>query len=191
MTHEDYMRIAIEYAKEKNPVWPYATLIVDPDGNILIKATNAVHISPTFHGEIVAINALSTEYPEVQGPLTLYTTGECCTMCQSAIHWANILGKNITTVVYGSTIETFQELWGHEINIHSKEVIRQSPKNQVVLIGPILENECDQLYLSAKEAQKAFDEYNSASWQDVSNRIQDYYVTPFKNKISPRLTCRP
>ncbi len=188
MKHEDYMRIAIGYAREKNPVWPYATLIVNQNGDILIKATNAVHISPTYHGEIVAINALSKEYPNETGPLTLYTTGECCTMCQAAIHWSNILGKNISTVVYGSKISTFQRLWDHEIDIHSAEVVARSAQNKVILVGSVLEEECDALYVEAKKLQGSFDAYNEKTWSFISRDINDFYETPLLNANKLKMT---
>ena len=48
---EHYMRQAIAFAQEKNPVWPFATVLVNSDGDIICKATDCAHISPLYHAE--------------------------------------------------------------------------------------------------------------------------------------------
>ena len=184
VNHEETMKAAIHYAKNHNPVWPYATFIVNASGEVLIRACNATHISPTFHGEIVAINALTKEYRGQQlGDLTLYTTGECCTMCQSAIHWSNIMDVNIKTVVYGGSISFMQTLWDHEINIHSREVVDKSTMTSVKIIGPVLQQECQQLFIQAKANQENIDKYKP-TWENMSWEITTFYDAPLKNELS-------
>ncbi len=158
MQHEDYMQIAIQYARNTNPDWPFGTVIVDTsNGEVLIVAVNASHINPIFHGEITAISALKKGYDKEQlsHPLILYTTAECCPMCQTAIHWARIDGINIQTVVYGTRIATLHRLWDTQVNIPSQEIVDKSPNdsNKIILMGGILEAECNQLFEQAKKKQ--------------------------------------
>lgn len=103
---------AIEFAKQINPIWPFAALIVDEDGNVLCKATDCAQISPLFHAETLAIHALVTNigYRKYES-LTLYTTAEPDPMSQSAIHWGNVVHDlAIKRVCFGSSLKTIQQL---------------------------------------------------------------------------------
>lgn len=46
-----YIQQAVEFAKVKNHLWPFACLITNEEGIILCKATDCAHISPLFHAE--------------------------------------------------------------------------------------------------------------------------------------------
>lgn len=162
--HEKFLQITIEFAKHKNPSRPYAAIIVNAAGKILAKGVGAMHISPTFHGETVAINTLAEKFPgQILSNLTLYTTCECCPMCQTAIHWANVMGYQINTVIFGSRLDFSHMLWGHEVKLHSHEIVARSPYHNIKLIGPVLEDECNTLFLNAKQLQN-----NSR----ISNKIE-------------------
>ena len=157
-THEYYMQIAIDYAKQHNPVWPFAAILVDQsNGEIITQAVNQAHLSPTQHGEIVAIEQYcKTHHKAANGlvdlsHLILYTTGEPCPMCQSAIYWANI-----KTIVYGSSINTLNRLWGTQITLYAQDVIDQCPNHynsETQLIGSVLTTACDELFTQAKRLQ--------------------------------------
>lgn len=184
MTDEEYMQIAIDYAMKKDAIWPFAALIVNGAGDVLIKAVNASHIDSTYHGEMVALRAFAKEYKreDIEGPLTLYTTGECCPMCQSAIYWANLSGMGIQKVVYGSTIPTLNEIWGTQINILSQEVVGKSPDHKVTLVGQVLEEACNQLFYKAKRRQVW--PSSPTPTKELSSEITDFYETPQKALVS-------
>ena len=61
---------------------------------------NRGSVNPTFHGEIVAIDDYVARHGN-QGwaEAILYTTGEPCPMCMSALAWAGMGG-----VVWGTSI---------------------------------------------------------------------------------------
>jgi len=89
------MQAAIEEAQKgvsAGDGGPFGAVIVK-DGEIIAKAHNEVvkENDPTAHAEIVAIRRASARLGTyVLGGCVLYTTGEPCPMCFSAIHWAHI-----------------------------------------------------------------------------------------------------
>ncbi|KAF2489267.1 hypothetical protein BU16DRAFT_176568 [Lophium mytilinum] len=113
--------------------------------------------NPVLHGEIAAINNCSSILTDASGPynlsasealdafadLSIYTNGESCPMCASAIRWAGF-----REYIYGTTIDTLIEQGWGQIRISSTEVFRQSfdLSTQSRLIGPILANETDPLF---------------------------------------------
>lgn len=160
MSHEEYMMQAIEYAREHNPKWPFAAILVDNNtGEVVARAANQSHISPTKHAETAVIDEYCGKFhdpasgtlPDLS-QLTLYTTGECCPMCQSAAYWSNI-----KTVVYGSTIPFLHDLWPNQIDISSAEIVSKCPegyRREVTLTGPILQANCDELFQHGKALQE-------------------------------------
>lgn len=114
---EHWMRIANEatYADgEPCPQAPFGSAIVNTTSDELVcVAANAVGRTgdPTMHGEMTAIRAChevlskrGLSPPEILRAwrdFSLYTNGEPCPMCMSAIRWAGF-----KEVVYGTSIET-------------------------------------------------------------------------------------
>lgn len=140
--HEKWMSQAIQIAKS-NPRKPFGSVIVDNESNTLIaEGINRSSENPTWHGEIDAINQAKKNHPDIEwSKLTLYTTAEPCSMCQSAIVWAGF-----AKVVFGTSIPTLMELGFHQTTIRADEVIQKSDWVSCELIGGILEDECDQLF---------------------------------------------
>src|SRR4051794_2102271 len=103
--HEQAMRLAIAAARD-NPVFPFGAVIVRAaDRQIMATGANNISVNPTWHGEIVAINDYVSRHGNQEwGEVILYTTGEPCPMCMSALVWARIGG-----VVYGTSIETLRQ----------------------------------------------------------------------------------
>lgn len=145
MNHEDFMRRAIELALEV-PQFPFGAILVKrATGEIIAEGFNQSGLNPTFHGEMVAINRCA----ELQKPtdwteLDLYTTAEPCPMCQSAIQWAGI-----AYVYYGTSIPYLKEHKWWQINIRASEVIAQTNFRKTIIVGGILEAECNALFENA------------------------------------------
>ncbi len=140
--HETYMRRAIAQAR-RVPRYPFGAVIVDiTDGEVLAEGHNRASLNPTFHGEIDVINRLAAASPGiVWDSLVLYTTAEPCPMCQSAIVWAGI-----RAVVYGASIPFLQQLGWHQIDIRSDEITRRAPFARTLILGGVLEAECNALF---------------------------------------------
>jgi len=92
---ERFMRRAIELAQQgvaAGDGGPFGTVIVK-DGEIVGEGWNRVIATndPTAHGEVVAIRDATNRSKSFSlAGCELYTTGEPCPMCLSAIYWANI-----------------------------------------------------------------------------------------------------
>jgi tRNA(Arg) A34 adenosine deaminase TadA len=150
LDHARFMRLAIDQAK-KVPQLPFGAVLVDSrDGTVLAEGHNRSAESPTFHGEIDVIDRLaaSPRRPEDWMPLVLYTTAEPCPMCQSAIAWAGI-----GATVFGSSIPFLKELGWWQIDIRAEEVVRRTPFRRTALLGGVLREECDALFVAVPRGQ--------------------------------------
>ena len=140
--HERCMRLAITKGRE-NPSFPFGVLIVRAtDLTVMASGVNTTRRNPTFHGEIDAINDYVRRHGnEGWERMILYTTGEPCTMCTSAIVWAGI-----GAVVFGSSIETLARVGIRQIDISSASVTHAAPFYHGSLLGGILTSETDRLF---------------------------------------------
>jgi len=145
LEHDRYMRLAIEQAR-KNERYPFGAVIVEgATGSVVAEGANHTNDSPTFHGEIDAINNCARKNPGIDWTmLVLYTTAEPCPMCQSAIEWAGI-----AQTVFGTSIPYLVQTGWSQIDIRAAEVIRRTPFRQTALLGGVLEAECNALYDAA------------------------------------------
>ncbi|WP_404358645.1 nucleoside deaminase [Methylotuvimicrobium sp. KM1] len=145
MTHEDYMRRAIELALLV-PEFPFGAVIVRRTaGEIVAEGHNRSSLNPTWHGEIDAINRCAEAYPAGDwSEFDLYTTAEPCPMCQSAIEWAGI-----GTVYYGTSIPYLQSRGWWQIEIRAEEVAEKTPFRKSRVVGGLLEAECNALFDNA------------------------------------------
>jgi len=142
MTHEGCMRLAITKAKE-NPGFPFGAVIVrTTDLTVMASGVNRTQRNPTLHGEIDVINDYVRRHGnEGWERMILYTTGEPCPMCMSAIIWVGIGG-----VVFGSSIETLSRVGIRQIDISSASVTRAAPFYHGSLLGGMLASETDYLF---------------------------------------------
>src|SRR5215831_18536163 len=140
--HEAAMRLAIAAAKA-NSFYPFGAVIVGAaDRAVLAQGVNNSKANPILHGEIVAINDYVARHGNrgwADG--ILYTTGEPCPMCMSAIVWAGIGG-----VVYGSSITTLAESGIAQIMIGASVVRNAAPFHRERIMGGVLRAETDVLF---------------------------------------------
>lgn len=146
--HERVMRLAIVEAR-RNWAWPFGAVIVRAaDGAVMARGVNNGISNPILHGEIAAMNDYVAHHGNKGwGAMVLYTTGEPCPMCMSALVWAGIGG-----VVFGTSIDGLKRAGIDQIEITAKAVIGASPFYHGTLLGGVLEKETDQLFLRRKRS---------------------------------------
>jgi tRNA(Arg) A34 adenosine deaminase TadA len=138
------MRLAIEEAKlsKQEGNKGYGAVVVW--GNrILGKAhdTAATEKDPSLHAEVNAIRQAVHLLGDANlSGAVLFSTCEPCPMCSSLAVWSNL-----TTLVYGASIEETAKLGKGRILVTSREIVAKSPV-AIEIIDGILENECMSLY---------------------------------------------
>ena len=135
-----YMRMALNEARKGIKAGhggPFGAVIVK-DGVVVAKGHNQVikNNDPTCHGEIMAIHKACKKLGtfDLSG-CEIYTTGEPCPMCMSAILWANI-----EKVYYGCNI-----LDTEEIGFRDKKFYEQFA-NREQFIQELDRKQCLKLY---------------------------------------------
>jgi xanthine permease len=123
---------------------PFAALVVDENGHVLMEAQNQSRPpegDPTQHAELVAASKVSKLVPpERLAKATLYTSAEPCSMCAGAIYWANIgrfvyaLSEQKLLVLTGANEEN------PTFSLPCREIFARGQR-RVEVIGPLLEEE--------------------------------------------------
>ena len=129
MTHEHYMFLALELAREAyaHGEVPVGAIVVGPDGQILGRGRNRRQESgdATAHAEIEAIREACAVLGDwrLEG-CTLYVTLEPCPMCAGAV-----INARVPVVVFGarealsgscgSVIDLFYERFGHRPQVYA------------------------------------------------------------------------
>ena len=139
MTHEDYMRLALEEARlalDTGDV-PVGCVIAGPDGTVIGRGHNrreADH-SALAHAEVEAIRQACQALGSwrLHG-CTLYVTLEPCPMCAGAI-----LNARIARVWYGARDAAFGACGG------VTNLFMEDFPNRPALVGGILGEECRQV----------------------------------------------
>jgi guanine deaminase len=137
---EGFMRMALAEAAKGD--LPFGAVIVR---NRIVVSTGrnlgATTNDPTAHGEMVAIRHFVTIRPsaELQGA-TLYTSGEPCPMCMSAIVWCGI-----SRVVFAASIAELATKLG-QIRISSRSVAEAAPFVNIDITGGVLSTEALALF---------------------------------------------
>ncbi|KAK4046252.1 hypothetical protein OIV83_006231 [Microbotryomycetes sp. JL201] len=157
---EYYMAIANDAVREINgdacSIAPFGSVVVEhkADGTdeIVCVAANQVGVigDPSMHGEMSAIRAC-TEVLKNRGlspqemllawrNYTMYTNGEPCPMCASALRWSGV-----KEVVWGTSIETIIKHGRSQIYLPSSLIVSASYAlgHQTLWIGSILSEETD------------------------------------------------
>lgn len=133
--HEAGMRVAIAMGTQ-NPSYPFGAAITNANsGIVLAKGVNQTFKNPVLHGEMVCIdNYVSQQGNKNWSDCILYTTGEPCPMCMSALVWAGIGG-----VVYGSSAQTIKKSGIDVFQFSAKDINLGNNFSQTQLLGGILE----------------------------------------------------
>jgi len=144
--HETAMRAAIAEAR-RNPYYPFGAVIARADtGEIVARGVNASRENPILHGEIACMNDYVRQNGNKEwGTKVLYTTGEPCSMCMSALVWAGIGG-----VVFASSIEGIKRAGIGQIEITARQVVDATPFRKPMLLGGVLAAETDRMFLERK-----------------------------------------
>lgn len=148
--HERCMRLAIEQAR-KNRLYPFGAVIVRTGtGEVLARGANAAGDNPILHGEIAAMN----DYVQRHGNhgwegAALYTTGEPCPMCMSALAWAGL-----RQVVWATSIAGIRRAGIPQIEIGAREVAAKAASfyTPTLLLGGVLAHETDRLFAERQRA---------------------------------------
>ena len=144
--HERYMRLAINEAV-KNPAYPFGAVVVhDASGEVRGRGVNMSIENSMYHGEVVAMN----DYVAMYGnrgwqECTLYTTGEPCSMCTSAMVWAGI-----PRIVWGSSMSTIKASGINQIELSVAEVVDRSTSfyRPEALVAGVLAVETDRIFIN-------------------------------------------
>jgi tRNA(adenine34) deaminase len=137
---EGFMRMALAEAALGD--FPFGAVIVR-DGEVLSKGYNLgkTNNDPTAHGEMVAIRSFVARRPAAElAGTTLYTSGEPCPMCMSAILWCGV-GR----VVFGASIEELAERIG-QIMLSSRTIANAAPFAAITITGGVLSAEALALF---------------------------------------------
>lgn len=140
MTPEDFMRLALEEARQGDS--PYGAVIVK-DNAVVAKGHNTVKrdCDPSAHAEMNVIRSLTAEIksPSLEG-YTIYATGEPCPMCATVCVWAGV-----SEIIIGASIKDLISLNQSQIDLSCDEVIAKSFRKIRVTKG-LLREECVQLF---------------------------------------------
>jgi tRNA(Arg) A34 adenosine deaminase TadA len=103
--------------------------------------TAATERDPSLHAEVNAIRQAAHRLgdPNLSGAV-LFSTCEPCPMCSSLAVWANL-----TTIVYGASIEETARLGKARIQVGADEIAQRSPA-MLEVIGGVLHDRCLALY---------------------------------------------
>mgnify|MGYP001323088567 CR=1 FL=1 len=122
---------------------PFAALLTDEDGNILLEAMNTCGTKGdrTGHAERNLMTEASLRYaPEFLAACSMYTSAEPCAMCAGAVYWAGV-GR----VVHGMSEKALKELIGPDpenltMDLPCRDVFAAGQR-PVEVVGPLLSEE--------------------------------------------------
>ena len=144
MNDEDFMRLAIEKAREgiAEGQTPFGACIVK-GGQVITCEHNRVWqtTDSTAHAEVVAIRSACEALGTIDlSGSVMYATCEPCPMCFSACHWARI-----SRIVYGAEIEDALDAGFNELTIPNPEM-KKLGNSPVELRQGVLREECAALF---------------------------------------------
>jgi guanine deaminase len=144
LTDEDFMRLALEKAKQGvlQGQSPFGACIARA-GEVLSCEHNVVWQTTdiTAHAEIHAIRQACRKLATIDlSGCVIYSTCEPCPMCFSACHWARI-----AKIVYGASIQDARASGFQELQI-SNARMKEMGASQVVIASDFLRDEAVELF---------------------------------------------
>jgi tRNA(Arg) A34 adenosine deaminase TadA len=150
LDHDALLRRAIAESRKAREagVHPFASILVGPDGAVLMTQHNAFmpDHDMTGHAERVLMTRASTSLPmALLRECTIYTSAEPCAMCAGAIYWAGL-----KRVVYGLSEHALKGITGNHpenptLDLPCRTVFAAGQR-QVEVIGPMLEAEAAEVH---------------------------------------------
>ncbi|WP_117234969.1 nucleoside deaminase [Vibrio maerlii] len=142
--------IAITEDIAEKGIHPFAALLVDKHGNVLMEQVNAYlpDHDMTGHAErVLMTRASKTWSPDFLSECTMYVSAEPCCMCAGAAYWAGI-GR----VVYACSEHRLKQITGNHpenptLDLPCRTVF-ESGQREVEVIGPLLEEEAAKVHLT-------------------------------------------
>jgi len=146
-TRENAMRRAMAVAR-RNPIYPFGAVITRiADGHAMAEGVNASARNPMLHGEVAAMEDYLHRHGNRDLPeMVLYTTAEPCAMCMSALVWAGIGG-----VIFGTSLAGLKRAGIDQIDIPAATIVAASPFWHGELLGGVLANETDRLFMAGRK----------------------------------------
>lgn len=141
---EAMMALAVEEAKTSRQEGNKGYGAVVAVGNEVVGLAHDTAVTeedPSLHAEVNAIRQAVRNLgdPNLSGAV-LFSTCEPCPMCASLAVWTNL-----TTIVFGVSIEETAQLGKSRIRVGSQEIVERSPV-MVEIVGGVLRDECRALY---------------------------------------------
>lgn len=129
-------------------IHPFAAILVDGDGEVLMEQGNAYlpDQDMTGHAErVLMTRASKTWRPDFLANCTMYVSAEPCCMCAGSAYWAG-LGR----VVYGLSEHRLKTITGNHPENPTLDlpcrVVFGSGQRDVEVIGPVLEDEAAKVH---------------------------------------------
>lgn len=141
---DEMIRIALKEAKtsKREGNKGYGALVAL--GNRVIGQAHDTAVTerdPSLHAEVNAIRQAVRTLGEADlSGAILFSTCEPCPMCSSLAVWANL-----TTIVYGISIQETVEMGRSRIKVGSREIVERSPV-MIEVLGGVLREACQSLY---------------------------------------------
>ncbi len=147
LDHEKLMSRAIELASNarKKGNKPFAALLADKHGNIVLEAENTEFTENDFtrHSEINLMSAASRMFHTRKlSELVMFVSAEPCAMCAGATFFAGV-----RAVVFGLSADSLADLWAvenpnpHVLDMSCRQVFEASATHPITVLGPIMEDE--------------------------------------------------
>ena len=140
--------IALANQLAEDGIHPFAAILVDGDGEVLMEQGNAYlpDQDMTGHAErVLMTRASKTWRPDFLANCTMYVSAEPCCMCAGSAYWAG-LGR----VVYGLSEHRLKTITGNHPENPTLDltcrVVFGSGQRDVEVIGPVLEDEAAKVH---------------------------------------------
>jgi tRNA(adenine34) deaminase len=103
--------------------------------------TTITEKDPSLHAEVKAVQEAVKSLGDANlSGVILFSTCEPCPMCSALAVWANL-----TTIVYGASIQEVAQLGRSRINASSREIVERSLE-MIEIIGDVRGDACRSLY---------------------------------------------